>query len=360
MYKINVDGLKVNKSQHAIDKDAERKLSKDLHDVFFGDVSEVHFNHYELTRKVEFSRILNMDERSEYVSRGFEWKKTLHWGQLKLLLTEIEFLTLYGNKKATMVYAGAAPGIHIPYLMALFKNITFDLYDPAKFAIKPNERCTINRGLFTDEIAKTFKGKNILFCSDIRSNPDEKSVHADMQMQQKWMEIIEPDFSMVKFRLRYTNPSFTKYPMGKLYVQPFVGPTSTETRLIIKKTFDAVDVKYDELAYEQACAHTNVVTKKCLCDIDLGQEKYRKLGLDGCYDCVSMIHILNEYYNAFHRRNVNPEDVAELLASMHEKDLFNRTTRYANKQLSIIRRRLFVKCGKKNCSECSVISLVDD
>lgn len=56
--------------------------------------------------------------------------------------------------------------------MALFKNITFDLYDPAKFAIKPNERCTINRGLFTDEIAKTFKGKNILFCSDIRSNPD--------------------------------------------------------------------------------------------------------------------------------------------------------------------------------------------
>lgn len=60
--------------------------------------------------------------------------------------------------------------------------------------------------------------------------------------------------------------------MGKLYVQPFVGPTSTETRLIIKKTFDAVDVKYDELAYEQACAHTNVVTKKCLCDIDLSQE----------------------------------------------------------------------------------------
>lgn len=112
MYKINVDGLKVNKSQHAIDKDAERKLSKDLHDVFFGDVSEVHFNHYELTRKVEFSRILNMDERSEYVSRGFEWKKTLHWGQLKLLLTEIEFLTLYGNKKATMVYAGAASGIY--------------------------------------------------------------------------------------------------------------------------------------------------------------------------------------------------------------------------------------------------------
>ena len=40
----------------------------------------------------------------------------LHWGQRKLLLSEIEFLTLYAAPGDLVLYAGAAPGGHIPYL----------------------------------------------------------------------------------------------------------------------------------------------------------------------------------------------------------------------------------------------------
>ena len=57
-----------------------------------------------------------------------------HWGQRKLLFSEIEFLTLYGHLAKTVVYAGAAPGTHINYLSKeLFPEHKWVLVDPAPF-----------------------------------------------------------------------------------------------------------------------------------------------------------------------------------------------------------------------------------
>ncbi len=51
------------------------------------------------------------DQRRPYVpTKGS--KSVNHWGQRKLLLSEIEFLTLYSEKNDNVIYAGAAPGTH--------------------------------------------------------------------------------------------------------------------------------------------------------------------------------------------------------------------------------------------------------
>jgi hypothetical protein len=60
-------------------------------------------------------------------------RTTMHNGQIKLLITEIEFLTAqlaHHTDRATVVYAGSAPSHKIPFLMAMFPNVQFILVDP--------------------------------------------------------------------------------------------------------------------------------------------------------------------------------------------------------------------------------------
>jgi len=59
-----------------------------------------------------------------------------HWGQLKLLLGELDFLTPYLHvPRLTVVYAGSSPGHHLPVLVdAMPPSWTWELYDD-----KPNE-----------------------------------------------------------------------------------------------------------------------------------------------------------------------------------------------------------------------------
>ena len=55
--------------------------------------------------------LLDSMPKTKYKQRtDFEKKYIRHWGQRKLLLSEIYFLTKYGDKSFNVVYAGAAPG----------------------------------------------------------------------------------------------------------------------------------------------------------------------------------------------------------------------------------------------------------
>src|SRR5271170_7957656 len=82
---------------------------------------------------VPFTRTVDQDCRKlQYRKRRGEWKPQLHWGQRKLLLNEIEFLTVYGDRSDTIIYIGAADGLHLEYLSKLFPNHNFILYDPLK------------------------------------------------------------------------------------------------------------------------------------------------------------------------------------------------------------------------------------
>jgi hypothetical protein len=98
------------------------------------------------------------DPELPYRRRQGEYKTVLHWGQRKLHVSEIEFLTEFGFPYCHVVYAGAASGTHIKQLSEMFPDVTFHLYDPSPFTVLPTERIRIHNELFTDEIARTFLG----------------------------------------------------------------------------------------------------------------------------------------------------------------------------------------------------------
>lgn len=214
-------------------------------------------------------------------------KRPLHWGQRKLLLSEIDFITdvLDSDKKDkniyTLIYAGSADGKHIPLLCELFPSVNFHLYDPRKFhdilikyAKEHPERVKFNPyskdGMFNDEVAKKYVGRNdhktkLLFVSDIRISPSEDDIERDQRYQENWVNIIKPYMYMLKFKLPYTSVGKSKtykYLDGKIRLQCWANNKSIETRLIgplIPGKFKSA--KYDIILYEQQCAWFNNIMR---------------------------------------------------------------------------------------------------
>lgn len=189
--------------------------------------------------KIKFS---DLDGSLNYISGMHTLKPTLHLGQRKLLLSEIQFLTLNHTHSKYVVYAGAGPGHHIHYLYQLFPHLKFILVDPTKFAIyidnkihrfhksqeivhlvssyphhsnfynfgtgeygnwseasqnnfykaSPTELCNFIRNsnhslfiiedYFTNDLAQKLKDLNALFISDIRSKNDKMDNPTDLDV----------------------------------------------------------------------------------------------------------------------------------------------------------------------------------
>ena len=241
-----------------------------------------------------------------YRRRTADLKTILHWGQLKLMLAEIDFLTPFAGSGAVVIYAGAAPGVHTLYLSKLFPSLTFHLYDPTPFSIKPTARVKIHVQLFLAKTAvrvakcyrKLYPKKKLLFISDIRRRPPtEQIVEGDMVMQRKWVELMRPDCWMLKFRLPWTNHSKYKYLKGTITAQAFVGAASTETRLI-GTTTDIIT--YDPKVYENLM-YTHNLTRSNYHVSPLGTTTLESHDVCNCFDCVSFVRIIQAYLKAMGR-----------------------------------------------------------
>src|SRR5205085_2868428 len=118
-----------------------------------------------LTRNDQFLSP-NTPELAWY-SRPKKEKTTVHWGQRKLFLAELAFFNLFLDFKAVpqpqVVYAGAAPGNHIPLLASLFPAMTWHLYDPAPFQIKATPQINLHPENFTEVVAKQWAGRTDVF-----------------------------------------------------------------------------------------------------------------------------------------------------------------------------------------------------
>lgn len=97
----------------------------------------------------------------------------LHLGQRKLALSEVscllEFCKGDVNRKMMVVYAGAAPGQHLGFILGLFPNAIVHAVDPAPFDIHttPSERkrVYVRQEFFTDSVAKEYsEGPKIKRC----------------------------------------------------------------------------------------------------------------------------------------------------------------------------------------------------
>lgn len=72
-------------------------------------------------------------------------RRSMHIGQLKLFLTELEFLTEIlesANTELIMVYAGSAPCMHASYLSDMFPKLKIIMIDPNEHVVKYNDGTT--------------------------------------------------------------------------------------------------------------------------------------------------------------------------------------------------------------------------
>lgn len=257
-------------------------------------------------------RKLSSDHPSlPYRRRHGEVKSTVHWGQRKLMLSEIEFLTKYTSKSAVYVcvYAGAAPGTHISFLSQLFPHVKFILIDPSEFSIEASHNINIRQEFMTNSIAEEFIGTdNLLFISDVRSvdyrDVDrltlEENIQRDMAWQSDWYKIMKPMAAMLKFRLPWDDRCST-YLDGDIFL-PVWGPQSTtECRLVVDQIShvnpDTSDIKmrlYDHQQINNQLFYFNSITRCCVYDHGITSNE-----LDHCYDCASEISILRKYLKSF-------------------------------------------------------------
>jgi hypothetical protein len=230
---------------------------------------------------------------------NFEYKIPNHWGQRKLLLAEIYFLTqIYEDKEIIVIYAGAAPGTHLPILVSMFPKITFHLYDPKRFDsclnlynnvivnlyydninYRPKEGKNKKYGYFTTDVAEWYaneyfdKGIDFYFISDIRTVPKsinyssndftskfEKEVMRNQTEQMNWISIMKPRLSMLKFKTPYPTigkDQYYKYLRGQIHLQVWSPTSSSETRLFV--SLDDLDYTgwYDVVCYERKLAYYN-------------------------------------------------------------------------------------------------------
>lgn len=264
----------------------------------------------ELAVSVDFSLFLDLQS-----ARTLQYRKldstppvSLHWGQLKLLMCEIAFISLYAQHAQTILYIGAAPGTHIKYLVKLFPKHKFILYDPRDFTLSPSSAVEIHQEYFTIDTARKYvcsdndvadSTKNILFISDIRTNPDCDSVEENMNLQHECVKIMNPYASSLKFRLRYVDSiddttATTKYLAGKIFIQPWAPQVSTETRLFVERKDKCKLATYSNYKYESAMFRHNFITRQFQ-TFPTDPQLLCNDGLCTCYDCAATLQILRDY-----------------------------------------------------------------
>ncbi len=261
-----------------------------------------------------FCRVLS-DEfpREKYYRRKKEVKNSLHWGQRKLLISEIEFLNMfYANgphdKDVYLIYAGAAPGTHFIILAQFFPRVNFILYDPREFDpalidFAKTAKITIRQQYFTDTDARQLSELDgtILFVSDIRTANTgtmpqleiERHVVADHAMQRGWYHILKPEMAMLKFRLPWDDGT-TRYIDGDIYFQCYAPLSSTETRLLIKG-YTTSEKLYDNRKYEEQLFYFNKHCREFEYKNMLEHIPFKdRGGLNNKYDSVCEISVLSD------------------------------------------------------------------
>ena len=244
---------------------------------------------------------------------------TLYFGQLKLFISELEFLTPFHDQEdVVVVYGGAAPGYHIPFIMSLFPRMRFVLVDPDPIAMqRVDEDITeVLQGVFDfpvglgdvlsrvefhnkrltadvdcDPATHLYIGslggsaKTVLFISDIRntevshnksdSGSHQRIVHDDMVLQQQLTLALCPTSSLLKFRLPWK--SFTlgdgtvvdheNYPYLKcshVRYQVYTSAASHEARIVVSKDDLDQSSTYNGLSFEMAMQNFQLNIRRAL------------------------------------------------------------------------------------------------
>jgi hypothetical protein len=263
-----------------------------------------------------YERIVNIDDskglKYQYVPR--KKYSTIHHGQRKLLISEIEFMTLHSNPGDIVVYVGAADGEHINDLVKMFPDITYYLYDMRnEWNIKESDNVhiyTLRNGFDVDQV-KNLDLTNMLFISDIRTNEtDDEAVVRDMNMQMNWVLQINPKASLLKFRFPWHyHQDKINYLDGDLYYQAFAKHTSAETRLMSTRPYSTKEYDWDK--YNDVLYNFNMNIRPCLYPHEslTNPVWYR----DKCYDCATETYVVRQYLRRLLNRDPSDTEISNVI-----------------------------------------------
>jgi len=327
------------------------------------------------------TRMLETDIELPYDKRRAAYGHVaVGWGQLKLFIMALQLLVEYwvpsqaGVRDLTVLYVGSAPGTNILLLSMLFPTIKWILYDPDEHTedLFDNDKIEIHtgdEGWFTyklaDEYAEkyTVKGKKLCFISDVRTrNLDviretqgekaaDEEEFKEMIMQKKWFETINPYIGQLKNKFPYPPEDIKEkgeltYLAGDIIYQPFISPSSIETRLVPRPRRNKegkdeyYEVTYDTREYESKCSYHNAVVREIVKYINpVGnydvQKEDRKGGLDNHYDSTFFLFVLGEYFKFLEKykdylkmpsiiSEYMDDDMRELKLSKYVRDFLNK------------------------------------
>jgi hypothetical protein len=247
-----------------------------------------------------------------------DFEPRCHWGQRKLLFSELQFLLEVrdesGDSEYTCIYVGAASGAHLPILFDLFPKVSWILYDPNEFHadVVKHTRASVRRRMFTDAECESVRGetsgKRLLFVCDMRVATKDIDVERDMADQMRWVTVLQPVGVSLKFRLPFgkvsilrgvpkgmdarvdpqfdapgASPHLAVYLEGKIYGQVNAPPNSAEARLVVHRppgTPSTFDVRtYDITNFEELMQGYNFWRRNNRYQVSVG----------GCSDIVALV-----------------------------------------------------------------------
>ncbi|CAK9069834.1 unnamed protein product [Durusdinium trenchii] len=242
----------------------------------------------------------------------------------------------FASEAQLLVYAGAAEGQHLAFLCELFPEIEVEAWDPRPFApsaVPPEapENLHVHQEYFTDDVAKDLANRDvpILFVSDIRTanwqvdttEEHDRRLLADLQAQQRWVEVLHPKRALLKFRFPYT-PGCTETLDGELRL-PVWGPqTTTECRLLVTPRQEEphfATKSYDHQCLWEQLFYFNTVTRISIYPRpDFVQEAdeaaFKTAGLCRCFDCSREVDLLASYL--MQRREVDSSGLAAAVVEL--------------------------------------------
>lgn len=219
-------------------------------------------------------------------------------GVLKLLLTEIQFLTKHASSGDTVVYIAGSQGSHLLTLARMFPFLQFHVYDMGPFpAIQLGEAS--NRFKFmarklTQEDLKGYYGMRdkVLLLSDVKplefrgNRSTHTTVHTqfmedrdEMNLQRSWVCSMKPRQALLRLRIPYneTDGSLGKrrtpdkamsisYLDGEMFFQPFGRRSAVEMRLHLAPlnphTMQYSTKAYDCQKHEECMLYHNAVIRR--------------------------------------------------------------------------------------------------
>lgn len=335
------------------------------------DKGDIQYRELERRKPIKYFRKLDKDCPRLAYNHYEDIKFSGHWGQRKLLYTEIEFFSIasrfldINKKNCLIVYIGAANGVRDNIYKKLFPDTQFLLYDPQPFAIKESEQFIIKTdkdGFFSDEkIKEVFdiaKGRKIIYICDIRSDTSEYAIWDNMQQQQRWGIKLGAEMMMLKMRFPYTSiiehgvkedihvkpyelgeikdqviilnekqNNELLYLMGNIYFQIHAPKRSTETRLITGKIkYMNKDEKYekdgekyalkyyDADKYEEQLNYFNVVYRTQRYKYKESEDMVNHIiGFDMGYDMTGEYAICDKYFRYYKKEEYSHENIVKLL-----------------------------------------------